>query len=225
MFDRLLYGNKRLRKSRLHDEKGNFVGWWRLLHHAPLAFSTGLLRVFLDYRPEIPWIAYDAIKLLKKFLNKGSRVLEFGSGMSTLWYAKLANQVYSVEDCQLWYNKVDTLLKAKSVTNVEYYFAKTPEEYCTFMAHDSVGFDLIMIDGSQRSACVAQSIKLLRSGGILYLDNSDKHSTSEGGDTRLAESYALAFAQQQSAKITYITDFAPTQFFVQQGLLIQLPKS
>lgn len=91
------------------------------------------------------------------------------------------------------------------------------------MANDVTGFDLIVVDGHQRSACMAHSTKLLKPGGILYLDNSDKHSSPAGGDTRLAESYALAFAEEKSADIIYLTDFAPTQLFVQQGLMIKTP--
>ena len=85
------------------------------------------------------------------------------------------------------------------------------------MARDETGFDLIMVDGSHRSECVSHAAKLLRPGGILYLDNSDKDPTARGGDMRLAEEYAIQFAKQQNGTTTYFTDFAPTQMMVQQG--------
>ncbi len=225
MLTKLVYGNEKIRKSRFHDEKGNFIGWGKLLTHTPLAVSTGLLRISAGYRPEMPWIAYDAINVLGKLLSKKSRVLEFGSGMSTVWYAKVAGEVYSVEDNHAWYEKVDATLKERQLNNIHYDFAQTPTDYANFMADDTAGFDLIMVDGSYRSACIASAAKLLRPGGILYLDNSDKHSSSAGGDTRLAEARALALAQEKLADITYFTDFAPTQFFVQQGLMVRIPKS
>lgn len=224
MLTKLFYGEQKIRKSRLHDEKGNFIGWDKFLSHAPLAFSTGLVRISLGYHPVIPWIAYDAIGVLKKFLTKNSRVLEFGSGMSTIWYAKFAGEVYSVEDYRPWYEKVNVIQKKHLLNNVHYHFAENPIDYFNFMADDTTGFDLIMVDGSNRSTCITNAVKLLRPGGILYLDNSDKHSSSQGGDTRLAEGYALEFTQEKSAEVTYFTDFAPTQFFVQQGLMIKLPK-
>lgn len=121
MINKIFYGSKKIRKSRLHDEKGNYVGWNRLIKHLPAAVSTGILRVAFDYRPEIPWISYDAIRELKQFLTKESRVLEFGSGMSTIWYAKHAGEVFSVEDYQPWYHKVNRLLKQKSIENVNYF--------------------------------------------------------------------------------------------------------
>lgn len=210
------------RKSRLHDEKDNFVGFKRLLLNAPHATLTGLLRLSVGYRPELPWISYSAIGVLEKFLTKTSRVLEFGSGMSTIWYAKHGGEVYSVEDCKPWFDKVGDLIEHKNIKNINLHFASGLNEYSQFMTNDDAGFDLIMIDGNHRSACVAHAIKLLKSGGILYLDNSDRDTKIKSGDTRLAEELALQFARERHAQVTYFTDFAPTQFFVQQGLMVKL---
>lgn len=215
--------NTILRKSRFHDEKGNFVGLEKCLTHAPLALSSGILRLLFDYRPKLPWIAYDTVSILEKFLTKDSRILEFGSGMSTVWYAKHAGEVFSVEDYFPWYEKVRVILENEQINNVHYCFTKSPQDYKNFMVNDEFGFDLIMVDGSYRSACVLNTAKLLKPGGILYLDNSDKHSSNLGGDTRLAEEYMLAFAKENKASVNYITDFAPTQFFVNQGLMIKKP--
>jgi len=223
MLQKILYGgNHQLRKSRLHDEKGKFVGWGKILSHGPMAISTGLLRLSVGYRPETPWIAYDAITEFKKFFNKNSRVLEFGSGMSTVWYSKMGGEVCSVEDYRPWFDKVDAVLEKRGISNINYQFASTPEEYFTFQSDDSEGFDLIMVDGSHRAKCVEHSVKLLRPGGILYLDNSDKHRN--GGDFMQAEQHALDFAREKNAEITYFTDFAPTQLFVQEGMMVKTPK-
>ncbi|MFG6102882.1 class I SAM-dependent methyltransferase [Leptothoe sp. EHU-05/26/07-4] len=218
---KIISGQKR--KTRLHDEKGNLISLSKLLKHGPLSLVSGILRLTIDYRPELPWISYEAIGVLREFLSKESRVLEFGSGMSTIWYAKYAGEVCSVEDYRTWYDKVSKVLEKKQLDNVNYHFAENHQEYKTFMASDSDGFDLIMIDGKVRCECVKNAIKLLRSGGILYLDNSDKYSSVGIGDIRLAEKYALEFAHKVGAKITYFTDLAPTQFFVQQGLMIKVP--
>lgn len=211
-----------LRKSRLHDEKGTFIGFSRLFQHAPHAFLTGLLRLSVGYRPALPWISYSAIGVLERCVNKSSRVLEFGSGMSTIWYARHAGEVYSVDDYKPWFDKVSNLIERKRIKNISYQFADGADAYSHFMSSDSAGFDLIMIDGSHRSACVAQASKLLKPGGILYLDNSDRDSTPRGGNMRLAEEFALQFAKDRDAHVTYFTDFAPTQFFVHQGLMIRL---
>lgn len=211
------------RKTRLHDEKGNFISLSRLFFHGPQAILSGVLRVLFGYRPKVPWISYSAVSVLKNHLNKSSRVLEFGSGMSTIWYANHARQVYAVEDHKAWYEKVQKLIKESKIENIDFFYADTEEDYAKFKHDDKEGFDLIIVDGSCRSKCIENATKLLRSGGILYLDNSDKHSTPAGGDTRIAEAHALNFAEQRQAKVTYFTDFVPTQFFVEQGMLIKLP--
>jgi len=212
-----------LRKSRLHDEKGNFATWKNVFLHGAPAAATGLLRISTGYRPVLPWIAYTSIGFLKCFLNKRSRVLEFGSGMSTVWYAKNTGEVYSVEDYKPWYDKVKEIIAAKGIDNVTYSFAENETEYTSFMKDDNTGFDLIMVDGSHRSKCIQNTTELLRPGGLLYLDNSDKDSGARGGDMRAAEHLVRNFAAQSNAGIVEITDFAPTQFFVQQGLYVRLP--
>jgi SAM-dependent methyltransferase len=218
-----LISGDHLRKSRVHDEKGNFAGWSNIYCHFPPAAMTGLARVLLGYRPVLPWIAYTSIARLRSFLTRRSRVLEYGSGMSTVWYARHAGAVYSVEDDRPWFEKVRQIIQSERLVNVTYCFAQTEEEYASFMAGDAEGFDLIMVDGSCRSKCVAHAGNLLRPGGILYLDNSDKDSAPEGGDMRQAEAIARQIARDKGAQIIEVTDFAPTQFFVQQGMCVKLP--
>jgi len=212
------------RRSRLHDEKGNFIGWKRALLHAPPAILTGILRITIDYRPELPWISYAAIKLLKGFLSKESRILEFGSGMSTIWYATHAKEVCSIENNEYWFEQVNAILRKRQLNNVVYEFTTDEQEYCSFQSDTAIGFDLIIIDGCYRSRCVVNAVKLLRPGGILYLDNSDRDSIEGGGDMRYAEQYALHFAREKNGSVSYFVDFAPTQFFVQQGMMVKLPK-
>lgn len=222
MLTKLISGDT-LRKSRLHDEKGNFVGLNKLVLHGPQAMLTGALRLSVGYRPQLPWISYSAITVLEEFLTQSSRVLEFGSGMSTIWYAEHAGEVCSVEDFKPWFDKVSGLISRRCIRNVTYHFADNRDTYSQFMSGDSTGFDLVMIDGSHRSACVSAASEKLRPGGILYLDNSDKDSTPRGGDMRHAEELALQFARSRNAEVRYFTDFAPTQLFVQQGLMVRLP--
>lgn len=214
---------KTLRKSRLYDEKGNFVTWNNIVLHAAPALISAILRISFGQRPILPWIAYTSIRSLEKFLNKDSRVLEFGSGMSTIWYAKHAGEVYSVEDHRPWYDRVSKIIEANQFGNIHYTFLESESDYTSFMSDDIEGFDLVMIDGSYRSKCIYHASKLVRPGGILYLDNSDKNPNLKDADMRIAEDLLRNFARESNAEITEITDFAPTQFFAQQGILARLP--
>ena len=66
-------------KARLHDEKGNFVGWRRLILNGSRAIGSGMLRIVFGVRSEKPWISYSAIKELDQFLDADSRT----AGLST----------------------------------------------------------------------------------------------------------------------------------------------
>jgi SAM-dependent methyltransferase len=220
-FEKILRGDG-LRKSRFHDEKGNRIHPSLLWRHAGPALITHLSRLVLGYRPALPWICYGGIDFLTNRLGPESRVLEFGSGMSTVWYASRARQVCSVEDYRPWFEKVRGLVKSRGLDNVHYRFAESPEDYTNFMQGDAEGFDLVMIDGSHRSECIRKSAGLLRPGGVLYLDDSDK-DTAKGGDMRTAEELLRDLARQKGGVIHEFCDFSPTQFFVKQGIAWELP--
>lgn len=209
--------------SRLHDEKGHLVNFVNIFRNGPRALTSGIGRIMFDYRPQLPWISYNAISFFDHFLTKDKTILEFGSGMSTVWYAKRSKEVYSVEDYEPWYQKVCSTLEVCKQKNVVYKF-KRGTNYSSYMADQGKLFDMIMIDGSDRSACAANAVKLVKhKGGVIYLDNSDKHSSLAGGDTRLAEAILLKFAKEKGASVQYFTDFCPCEFFVQEGMLVQLP--
>ena len=221
VLEKILSGD-RLRKSRLHDEKGNCIRPILFWQHAGPAFLSHVARLILGHRPTLPWICYGGIDFLTNRLGPESRVLEFGSGMSTVWYASRARQVCSVEDYRPWFEKIGGLVKSRGLDNVHYRFAESPEDYTNFMQGDAEGFDLVMVDGSHRSECIRKSAALLRPGGVLYLDDSDK-DVAKGGDMRTAEELLRDLARQKGGVIREFCDFSPTQFFVKQGIAWELP--
>jgi protein-L-isoaspartate O-methyltransferase len=210
------------RKTRLHDEKGNLVPLRRLLLNGSRAYVTAAARLALGIRPEVPWISYDARRLLAKHLKPGSQVLEFGSGMSTVWLARRAAWVCSLESYRPWYEKVAALLAKHSIKNVDYRLAASKEEYASPRFASPLELDLILVDGDCRSDCVQYAVQFLKKGGMLYLDNSDKDSGERGGDVRLAEEAALSFSKRTGSVVTYFTDFAPTQLTPNQGMMLVL---
>ena len=206
------------RKTRLHDEKGNLVSVSRLLRNGPNALVSGSARLIFGVRPERPWISYDAQRLLQSHLTPLSRVLEFGSGMSTMWYAQHAGHVVSIEDDRNWYDAIGVTIRRQS--NVDYRFAANATEYVSF---PDGPYDLIMIDGSFRAECVEASLASLAPSGILYLDNSDKNVGGLPGNVPEAERLLLSYARKYGCQVQHITDFAPTQLFVQEGLMVRRP--
>ena len=216
---RKLVAGSNSRKTRLHDESGRIISLDRALRNTLPAYLTGAMRLLLNKRPEMPWISYDGQALLGKILKPSHRVLEFGSGMSTIWYARHAGHVTSIEDHEEWYGMIGDRLR--SFGNVDYHFARNQGEYIG-MAPDEA-FDLVMIDGKWRDDCARFAIAHLAPGGVIYLDNSDRQTATEYGNVPEAARLLREFAGLNNLPVREFTDFAPTQFFVQGGLMVGGP--
>jgi hypothetical protein len=215
---RKLFTGGRLHKSRFHDEKGNLLDLEGLLY-LPHCLVTTTLRLAFGYRPSVPWLGYRAIKHLDNLLQPDWKMLEWGSGMSTLWFAQRVGTLISIEDYQPWYQKVRSTLS--KVDNVDYQL-KANNQYWNLDQYPDNTFDFILIDGSQRGNCAKIAITKIKRGGYIYLDNSDKHSSVEGGDTRIAENILLDASQSRQGEVKYFVDLLPTYFCVTQGMLVRL---
>src|SRR5438477_2906146 len=131
---------------------------------------------------EIPWFSYAAIDFLKDFIRPHMSVFEYGSGGSTVFFAKRARRVMSVEDNPKWYQWVSRRLDQQGLTNVTL-------KLCEFNFKDPIGFegsaylkaipdekfDIIVVDGSEewtqvRPACFAQAEARVNPGGIIVVE-------------------------------------------------------
>jgi predicted O-methyltransferase YrrM len=140
-------------------------------------------------------------------------VLEFGSGLSTIWLGRRVKRVFSVESDDDWYRRVGALLVLKNLTNVRLEHRST---HCDDYTRAPDGtFDFALIDGACRSDCVPVCLAVVRSGGYIYLDNTDKR-----GDLRIAEARLL----EAAAWHRHYTDFGPGLAAAIQGLLVRLPE-
>lgn len=147
----------------------------------------------LPFHEGIPWVTYDALRRLESMVTPTMRVFEFGAGGSTVFFAKRAAEVVSVEHDAGWQQLVKDELADRS--NVEYILAEPeprtpgdapdalsrnyPEHHFTTYAHsidrfDDGSFDLVLVDGRARVASARQSYAKVRPGGRLVLDNSER---------------------------------------------------
>src|ERR1035437_5170281 len=55
----------------------------------------------------VPWMNFNAISLLNKYLTKDMTVFEWGSGSSTLFLSQRVYKVISIEHNKEWYSKVN----------------------------------------------------------------------------------------------------------------------
>jgi len=67
----------------------------------------------------IPFYSYPALEFFDHMDLKSATVLEFGSGMSTIWWAKRAGHVVSMETNPAWLHKLQAKIKEEGLTNID----------------------------------------------------------------------------------------------------------
>ena len=124
----------------------------------------------------IPWYTYPCIDFLKNRDFTASNILEFGSGQSTLFWSKRARSVISFEADNKWYNKI----KSKSPENVKMTLVESncDASLIKFIENSIQGsscfpFDVIVIDGLNRSLIIENAPKWLSKSGMIICDNSE----------------------------------------------------
>jgi SAM-dependent methyltransferase len=205
------------RRTRFHDATGQLTPIGRILRNAPRGLATAVLRLALGRLPVRPWLSYDAQDLIEAHLTSESRVLEFGSGMSTRWFAARAGRVVSIENSPEWHQRIRSALPQRD--SITYRLAEGEAAYTAIP--DGESFDLILVDGRWRDRCVENALDRLRPKGILYLDNADKGSSVDSGDVPRAVALIEEAAERNGWRLQRFTDFAPAVFFAQAGLLLQ----
>jgi len=120
----------------------------------------------------IPWVTYSFIDFIKTRLNNNLSIFEYGSGNSTLFYAKNVKKVVSVEHDKAWY---DRIVKEKA-SNAEMIFTALERggEYSKKATLLGEKFDIIIVDGRDRVNCCMNSINALTESGVLILDDSER---------------------------------------------------
>jgi hypothetical protein len=133
---------------------------------------------------ELPWFSYAAIDFLNGFVHKEMTVCEYGSGGSTLFFARRVKSVVSIEDNSRWYEMVSRRLDEKALRNVMlrlYPFNfKNPagfENSAYLHALPDEKFDVIVVDGSEewhqvRPVCFERAEGRIKEGGIIVVDDS-----------------------------------------------------
>ena len=79
-----------------------------------------------------------------------------------------------------------------------------------------------LVDGTDREGCVRAVVPKLKPDGWLYLDNTDKDMTFPDGDLRRAETALREAVSLRGRSLRCFSDFSPTNFFVEQGMLARL---
>jgi hypothetical protein len=146
---------------------------------------------------DVPWWTYDAIDAVEAFITRRAgevRAFEWGSGASTIWLARRVERVDSVEH----HRGFGEMIKGRLAAGYPNAHLEIVEPVPS--AHPAVGsrkeghggldfsdyvarigevavatgapFDLIVVDGRAREACLAAALDHLAPGGIVVFDNT-----------------------------------------------------
>ena len=193
------------RRTRFHTGNGHFclqpVGFLR-------ALSTTVIRLGWKKYSPYPWLVYPATAYIATLVS-GRRVFEFGSGMSTVWFARRSREVISVENHAEWYNAVMKLTRDQE--NVRVIFAESRADYVGAIAQAGGKFDLILIDGKYRKDCVEGVRPYLTGTGVIVVDNTDV-------DRDLAASIKRVFGDSE---IRFFRGWAPGILHPNETTVIQ----
>jgi predicted O-methyltransferase YrrM len=205
-----------LRPTRFHNYRGESVDLEGLFYLPRTLLSTVAFKVF-GFRPEVPWLGWRAIRHLDGLIRPEWRILEFGSGMSSIWFARRCASLVTIESEQNWYHTILRLLEKRGLKNVDCRLAPDGKPLPVDEFRDRF-FDLVLVDGHNRGRCVEVALRKVKSKGYIFLDNSDV----PWAEYRQAEKLLTASEEVDPKSIRYFTDFYPTQFGVNQGLLVSL---
>uniref|UniRef100_A0A832LJD7 FkbM family methyltransferase n=1 Tax=Ignavibacterium album TaxID=591197 RepID=A0A832LJD7_9BACT len=121
----------------------------------------------------IPWFTYPAIDFLKERLNKNMTVFEYGSGSSTLFFAKRVKEIISVETDKQWYEKIKLKMPA-NVKIILYEKDKSDINYAKVIDSFNKKYDIIIIDAIERNEVLMNAANYLNEGGVIILDDSER---------------------------------------------------
>lgn len=184
---------------------------WLNYNYLKYRFLRPIIKVqykaFRKKNSPCPWLSPAATLFFENWLTKDHIGVEFGSGLSTVFFAKYTKKMIVVEHFQSWYKKVIELFKKHGIKNVDYRFVArqkgdviTPDP-SLFEAYDLAtrnfeprweftnyfsilsdlemeSIDFILVDGRARPECLFMSLDNLKSGGLMVLDNSERERYS-----------------------------------------------
>ena len=145
---------------------------------------------------DVPWWTYGAIDAVDEWLTRRDRpvrAFEWGSGASTMWLADRVDAIDSVEHHRGFGEMIRSELDRGSwrAAHVKLHIVEpvpsdSPEigshkegtgrlDFAAYVRHiDGVGgeFDLIVIDGRAREACLTAALGHLAPDGVIVFDNT-----------------------------------------------------
>lgn len=142
----------------------------------------------------LPHMPLETIQFIEKNIDEKTKVFEWGSGRSTSYFGEKVERYISVEHNLQWYNSVSLYVKKINSHNIDVIFVPCErgvqnnqidyvsfdpeykcfnfEKYClSINRYDDCFFDWIFVDGRARTSCFKESMKKVKQGGYILLDD------------------------------------------------------
>ena len=97
-----------------------------------------------------PWLTFTAIDFIRERLKKGFKILEWGSGSSSLWFDQYGCLVSAIEHNEEWAN----IVKGMKSENLHVMIAKGQNDYVKPKI-DFSAMNIFLIDGIYRNECAS----------------------------------------------------------------------
>lgn len=124
-------------------------------------------------------MARGAVERLEVLLNSNTRLLELGSGASTVWYGRRAGHVTSLESSPVWADR--TRAATASLGNVDLVFGALSESAPARLAGS---FDVVIVDHEDEPGFTrVDALRLLSAEvHVAVLDDSDRATYSQADE-------------------------------------------
>ncbi len=192
-FDRLIC----MKESYLHSS-----GWIESLRRGYPCYPNG---------DPIPWMNFASISIIRQRLSKDMNVFEYGSGYSTLFYAKLAKSVFSVEHDDDWRTKIGPSLPTNAT--IVHVALDTNGCYCRSIEHVVNPPSVIIVDGRDRVNCLKRSVDGMAGEAVIVLDDSHRDRYGPG----------IAYAREHGLSVLDIEGMKPGGLEMNQTSFIYRP--
>lgn len=122
----------------------------------------------------IPWYCYPAIEFLDQFDFSKTKILEFGSGNSTIWWAKKCKEITSIEHDEKYFKYIGD----KNIKNLNLRLFKEKINYIN--QKELTNSSIIIIDGNFREETmlnvIKNSSKIKKNNIMVIIDNAHWYS-------------------------------------------------
>lgn len=135
-----------------------------------------------------PWMSHHEYLLLAGYLPRDGKMLEWGSGGSTILNSAFVKELWSVEHNRQWCGQVQCLLRALNITNVRYVCSPVDKghlgwkggftegtraqflDYVEMVHRFNQTWDAVLVDGRARVDCAREVVPYLsRKGSTVAL--------------------------------------------------------